>query len=107
MPSQKQLKWSQLKVGLTVLIASITLCILILLMSGTGGIFTHKILLRSYFDNAGGLREGAPVRLQGVDIGNVTRIRVVSDPTRQLAPVEVTMKVITKYHQSIRKDSVT
>ncbi|HLW87737.1 MAG TPA: MlaD family protein, partial [Terriglobales bacterium] len=107
MPSQKQLKWSQLKVGITVLAASITLAILILLMSGTGGIFTHKMTLVSYFDNAGGLREGAPVRLQGVDIGNVTRIRVVSDPTRQLAPVEVTMKVITKYHQSIRKDSVT
>jgi phospholipid/cholesterol/gamma-HCH transport system substrate-binding protein len=106
-PSQKQLKWSQLKVGITVLAASITLAILILLMSGTGGIFTHKMTLVSYFDNAGGLREGAPVRLQGVDIGNVTRIRVVSDPTRQLAPVEVTMKVITKYHQSIRKDSVT
>jgi len=106
-PSQKQLKWSQLKVGITVLIASIVLAILILLMSGTGGIFTSKMTLVSYFDNAGGLREGAPVRLQGVDIGNVTKIKVVSDPARQLAPVEVTMKVITKYHQSVRKDSVT
>jgi phospholipid/cholesterol/gamma-HCH transport system substrate-binding protein len=106
-PSQKQLKWSELKVGITVLIASIVLAILILLMSGTGGIFTHKMTLVSYFDNAGGLREGAPVRLQGVDIGNVTRIRVVSDPARQLSPVEVTMKIITKYHKSIRKDSVT
>ena len=107
MPSQKQLKWSELKVGITVLIASLVLTILILLMSGTGGIFTRKMTLVSYFDNAGGLREGAPVRLQGVDIGNVTKIRVVSDPARQLAPVEVTMKVIPKYHQSIRKDSVT
>ena len=32
MPSQKQLKWSELKVGLTVLVSSITLGILILLM---------------------------------------------------------------------------
>ena len=107
MPSQKQLKWSQLKVGLTVLVASITLCVLILLMSGTGGIFTRKILIKSYFDNAGGLREGAPVRLQGVDIGNVTRIWVVSDPSRQTAPVEVTMKVNTRYHENLRRDSVT
>jgi phospholipid/cholesterol/gamma-HCH transport system substrate-binding protein len=106
-PSQKQLKWSELKVGITVLIASVVLTILILLMSGTGGIFTRKMTLVSYFDNAGGLREGAPVRLQGVDIGNVTKIRVVSDPARQLAPVEVTMKVIPKYHKNIRKDSVT
>jgi phospholipid/cholesterol/gamma-HCH transport system substrate-binding protein len=106
-PSQKQLKWSQLKVGITVLIASLVLTVLILLMSGTGGIFTSKMTLVSYFDNAGGLREGAPVRLQGVDIGNVTKIMVVSDPSRQLAPVQVTMKVIHKYHKNIRKDSVT
>ena len=72
MPSQKQLQWSQLKVGLTVLVASITLAVLIFLMSGTGGLFTHKIILKSYFDNAGGLRVGAPVRLAGVDVGNVT-----------------------------------
>src|SRR5277367_394791 len=76
-------------------------------MSGTGGIFTHKILLRSYFDNAGGLREGAPVRLQGVDIGNVTKIQVVSDPNLKLTPVEVLMKVNTQYHRSLRRDSAT
>jgi phospholipid/cholesterol/gamma-HCH transport system substrate-binding protein len=106
-PSQKQLRWSQLKVGLTVLIASITLGILILLMSGTSGLFSGKITLKSYFDNAGGLREGAPVRLQGVDIGNVAAVRVVSDPSRKLTPVEVTLKVSTKYHNNLRKDSVT
>ncbi len=107
MPSQKQLKWSQLKVGLTVLAASITLGALVLLMSGTGGVFTKKIAIRSYFDNAGGLREGAPVRLQGVDIGNVSKIRVVSDPARRLTPVEVTLKVNTEYHRNLHKDSVT
>jgi phospholipid/cholesterol/gamma-HCH transport system substrate-binding protein len=106
-PSQKQLKWSQLKVGLTVLAASITLGILVLLMSGTGGVFTKKIAIRSYFDNAGGLREGAPVRLQGVDIGNVSKIRVVSDPSHRLTPVEVTMKVNTQYHSNLHKDSFT
>ena len=107
MPSQKQLQWSELKVGLTVLIASITLGILILLMSGTGGILTRKIILISYFDNAGGLREGAPVRLQGVDIGNVTGIQVVSDPARKLTPVEIILKVNTKYRANLHKDSVT
>jgi phospholipid/cholesterol/gamma-HCH transport system substrate-binding protein len=106
-PSQKQLKWSQLKVGLTVLVASITLAVLILLMSGTGGIFTRKITLRSYVDNAGGLREGAPVRLQGVDIGNVSKIRVVQDPSRKLTPVEIIMKVNTRYRANLRKDSAT
>ena len=107
MPSQKQLKWSQLKVGLTVLAATVTLAVLIFLMSGTGGLFTSKIKLKSYFDNANGLREGAPVRLAGVDIGNVTNILVVRDRTRQLTPVEVTMKVSTRYLFNLRKDSLT
>ena len=89
------------------LVASVTLAVLIFLMSGTGGIFTHKIKLKAYYDNAGGLQEGAPVRLSGVDIGNVVNVRVVSDPARRLTPVQVTMKVNTRYHQSLRKDSVT
>jgi len=92
-------------VGLTVVFASITLGVLIFVMSGTGGWFTRKITLRAYFDNAEGLREGAPVRLAGVDIGNVTGIRIVGG--KPLTPVEVTMKVNTKYSFNLRKDSVT
>ncbi len=104
MPSEKQVKWSQLRVGLTVIIASVTLAILIFLMTGTTGLFTKKILIRAYVDNAGGLRVGAPVRLDGVDIGNVTRIRVVSDPKRRLTPVEVVMKITTRYEGTMRSD---
>lgn len=105
MPSQKQLKWSQLRVGLTVLFASLTLAVLIFLMSGTAGLFTPKITLKSYFDDAQGLRNGAPVRLQGVDIGNVAGVRVVDN--KEPTPVEVLMKVTTKYSRNIHKDSVT
>jgi phospholipid/cholesterol/gamma-HCH transport system substrate-binding protein len=47
------------------------------------------------------------VRLSGVDIGNVTRIRVVQERTKQLTPVEVTMKVNTRYLFNLRKDSLT
>jgi phospholipid/cholesterol/gamma-HCH transport system substrate-binding protein len=107
LPSQKQLKWSELRVGVTVIVASVTLAVLLLLMSGTTGLFTRKITLKSYLDNAGGLRVGAPVRLNGVDIGNVTKMRIVPDKDKQLTPVEVTMKVSTKYAFNLRKDSVT
>jgi phospholipid/cholesterol/gamma-HCH transport system substrate-binding protein len=105
LPSQKQLHWSELRVGLTVLFAAVTLTVLIFLMSGTTGMFTPKIILRSYFDNASGLRLGAPVRLEGVDIGNVEAIHIIRD-NRQ-TPVEVTMKVSSKYDYALRKDSVT
>ncbi len=107
MPSQKQLKWSQLRVGITVIAASLTLGLLLFLMSNTSGLFTPRIILKAYFDNAQGLRVGAPVRLSGVDIGNVTRIRIVPDKDKQLTPVEVTMKVSTKYSYGLHRDSVT
>lgn len=103
MPSQQQVRWSQLRVGLVVIIASITLGVLIFLMSGTGGLFSHKTTLYSYFDNAGGLRKGAPVRLEGVDIGNVTDI--VVEPSHGVDPVRVTYKVTTRFPGAIRTDT--
>ena len=106
MPSQKQLKWSELRVGITVLVSAVTLAVLLFLMSGTRGLFSKRIMLEAYFDNASGLREGAPVRLSGVDVGNVIHIRVVPDKDKQLTPVEVIMKVSTKYGFDLRRDSV-
>jgi phospholipid/cholesterol/gamma-HCH transport system substrate-binding protein len=72
-------------------------------MSGTAGLFTTKLTLYAYFDNAEGLLVGAPVNLHGVPIGNVKGIRVV--PNRKLDPVEVSMKVNTKYQFFLRRDS--
>jgi len=103
LPSQQQVRWSQLRVGIVVIIASITLGILIFLMSGTGGLFSHKTTLHSYFDNAGGLRKGAPVRLEGVDVGNVTDI--VVEPGHGANPVKVTFKVTTRFPGAIKKDT--
>jgi phospholipid/cholesterol/gamma-HCH transport system substrate-binding protein len=77
---------------------------LIFLMSGaTGGLFSKRLLLRSYFDNAAGLKVGAPVTLEGVTIGNVARIRVV--PSRNPNPVEVTMRVGREYLRGLHTDS--
>jgi phospholipid/cholesterol/gamma-HCH transport system substrate-binding protein len=107
LPSQQQIKWSQLRVGVTVIIASLVLALLLFLMSGTGGFFSKRIKLIAYFDNAEGLRVGAPVRLNGVDIGNVSKILIVRDRDRQLTPVKIVMKVSTKYSFNLRRDTVT
>jgi phospholipid/cholesterol/gamma-HCH transport system substrate-binding protein len=107
LPSQKQLKWSQLRVGITVIVATLTLAFLLFLMSGTSGLFTRRITLKSYFDNAQGLRQGAPVRLSGVDIGNVAKISIVPFKDKEQTPVEVLMKVSTKYSYAIHRDSAT
>jgi len=107
LPSQKQIKWSQLRVGITVIFASLVLALLLFLMSGTSGLFSHRITLVSFFDNASGLRVGAPVRLSGVDIGNVVGIRIVAAKDKQATPVEVIMKVSMKYSFNLRRDTLT
>ena len=104
MPSRKEIQWSQLRVGALVLIASTILVVLILLMSGSsGGPFSRKLVLRSYFENAAGLKDGAPVTLEGVTIGNVIHVRVVAD--RNPTPVEVTMRVGHEYLNRLHTDS--
>lgn len=106
MPSRKEIQWSQLKVGALVLVAIAVLVGLIFLMSGsTGGLFAPKLVLRSYFANASGVKNGAPVTLEGVTIGNVIKIRVVT--ARNPAPVEVTMKVGMEYIHDLHSDSTT
>jgi len=103
-PSQQEVQWSQLKVGVLVLVALVALAALIFLMSGsTGGPFTRKITLRSYFENSAGLKNGAPVNLEGVTIGTVTDIKISS--ARKLTPVEVTMKIGSKYRDAVHTDS--
>jgi len=103
-PSQKEVQWSQLKVGVVVIVALAVLAILIFLMSGnTGGLFTGKMTLRSYFENSAGLKIGAPVNLEGVTIGTVKNIRV--EPQRYPAPVEVTMRISKKFAGAVHADS--
>lgn len=104
MPSRKEIQWSQLRVGALVLAATAVLILLIFLMSGSsGGLFTPKLVLRAYFPNAAGLKNGAPVTLQNVTIGNIIRIRIV--PERNPNAVEVTMRVGKKYEQALHVDS--
>jgi phospholipid/cholesterol/gamma-HCH transport system substrate-binding protein len=103
-PSRKEIQWSQLRVGALVLLAMAVLVGLILLMSGqSGGLFARKLMLRSYFENAAGLKDGAPVTLEGVTIGNVIHVRVVAD--RNPTPVEVTMRVGYEFVPNLHVDS--
>ena len=104
MPSQKELRWSQLKVGILALAALAALTVLIFLMSGsTGGLFTKKLTLRAYYENANGIKVGAPVTLDGVTIGNVTSVLIV--PNHEPDAVEVVARVGEKYLAALHTDS--
>jgi phospholipid/cholesterol/gamma-HCH transport system substrate-binding protein len=66
-------------------------------------LFARKLVLRSYFENAAGLKDGAPVTLEGVTIGNVIHVRVVSE--RNPTPVEVSMRVGHEYLSGLHTDT--
>lgn len=105
MPSRKEIRWSQLKVGALVLVAlALLIAIVFLMTSSSGGMFARRIELRCYFPNAGGLKDGAVVTLEGVTIGNVIHMRVI--PARNPNPVEVTMQVGEKYAYDLHSDSL-
>jgi phospholipid/cholesterol/gamma-HCH transport system substrate-binding protein len=107
MPSQHEVRWSQLKVGVIVLISSLILVGLLFLMTSASGLslFTKKLIVTTYFENASGLKVGAAVNLQGVTVGTVEQVTVTTDPERKLTPVKVTMKLDGKFQDELRQDS--
>jgi phospholipid/cholesterol/gamma-HCH transport system substrate-binding protein len=107
MPSQQEVKWSQLKVGVIVLISVIILTTLLFLMTSASGLglFSHKLTVTTYFENSAGLKSGAAVNLEGVTIGTVKSIAVVNNPERKLTPVQVVMKIDSKYQPDLHTDS--
>lgn len=103
-PGQQELRWSQLKVGVLVLVAVCALVALVFLMSNsTGGFWSGHILIRSYFENSAGLKPGAPVNLDGVTVGNVAAIHI--DTAKPLTPVEVVMKINAQRAKDIPADA--
>jgi phospholipid/cholesterol/gamma-HCH transport system substrate-binding protein len=103
-PGQQEVRWSQLKVGILVIVALAALTALIFLMTNnSGGFWSGRLTLRSYFENSAGLKVGAPVNLEGVTVGNVKSILI--DPSRGLTPVEVVMRVNREKAKNIRADS--
>jgi len=107
MPSQQEVRWSQLKVGVIVLVATVILVTLLFIMTSSAGlgIFSHKLTIYTYFENSAGLKPGAAVNLQGVTIGTVKTVTVVSAPDRKLTPVRVVMKLNDKFADDLKKDS--
>jgi phospholipid/cholesterol/gamma-HCH transport system substrate-binding protein len=107
MPSQQEVRWSQLKIGVIVLVSAVILTTLLFLMTSASGlgVFAHKLTVTSYFANAGGLKVGAAVDLEGYTIGTVKTVSVVTTPERKLTPVQVVMKINGKYQPSLHTDS--
>ncbi|MCL4402998.1 MAG: MCE family protein [Acidobacteria bacterium] len=105
MPDRSKLRWSQLKVGIIATAALAILAVLIFLLTSSGSIFQHNVVLRTYMDDASGTATKAPVRLNGILIGYVEDIRLSGskDPNRA---VEFVLAIQSRYIRDIPEDSV-
>src|SRR3984957_16686519 len=107
MPSQQEVRWSQLKVGVIVLVSTVVLVALLFLMTSSAGlgILSHKLTVVTYFVNSAGLKTGAGGNLGGVTIGAVKSVTIDNSPARKLTPVKVVMKLNERYAVDLKKDS--
>jgi len=104
----KQLTWSELRVGLFVLVGLLILAVAIFYVTGAG-VFGPKYRLKTFMPEVSGLATGAPVRLDGVEIGNVERISIVprehGKPPDHMHNIEVDMRLDRRYQNDILTDS--
>ncbi|MGH9475344.1 MAG: MlaD family protein [Terriglobales bacterium] len=105
MPNRSELRWSQLRVGILVAIAAAVLVFVIFAVTGQSSWFTPRITIYTFVPDAGGMLSGASVNLEGVTVGNVTRIHLAEHPPDPKAPVEITMNVVDTHERWLRTDS--
>src|SRR5579871_5952460 len=105
MPDPRKVSWSQLKVGVLCLAAFAIIFVLVFLLTSSQGLFQPNELLRTYMAQAGGIADGAVVRLNGYNIGYLDKLQLTGsrDTQRQ---VEFRMLVNGKYLSQIPVDSV-
>src|SRR5713101_4183979 len=110
MAQHKQLTWTELRVGLFVLAGAILLVLVIFYVTGAGGgALGPKYRLHTYLNEVDGLTVGAPVRVDGVEVGNVEQIIIAPlRPGQQPAKsrnIEVNMRIQKQFQEYIRSDS--
>ena len=78
MAQRNQVSWAQLRVGMLVIVSLTIFGLMAFLMTGQD-YFDPKMKLVVYLENAGGLKKGDPVRLAGIDIGNIDDIAISNE----------------------------
>jgi phospholipid/cholesterol/gamma-HCH transport system substrate-binding protein len=100
MPRTRSLAWSELKIGLMSIFALVVATAFIFLLTGSNGFFWQRYSIKTVFPDVAGLKEGAPVRVAGVEVGTVTGVEFVGDR------VEVLMEVLKENRPRITTTSI-
>jgi len=104
MAQQKQLSWTDLRVGIFVLCGLVLAAVAIFYVTGSN-FFGAKYRLVTYMPEVDGLATGAPVDLDGLPVGNVESISLTPRPQNLAHSVTVVLSVQKKFQDQIRSDS--
>ena len=83
MPRTRSLAWSELKLGVLVMVAIAIAAFTIFAVMGGRGFVWQRYSLKTRFSNVAGLKEGSPVRVAGMEVGNA--YTELNDPIMQEA----------------------
>lgn len=103
MPSKNALAWSELKVGVLLIICIAILSALVVLVLGVESPFAKRYTLYTYLPNIGGLRTDSPVMLEGVNVGTVDAFDFAGDLDKG---IRIKMRIQKTYQDRIRTDSL-
>ena len=108
MAQRKQLTWTELRVGLFVLAGIVLVVVGIFYVTGTGAL-GPKYRLITFLPEVDGLAVGAPVSINGVEVGNVDSISIApsrgNQPPTPERSVEIVMRINRNFRDYIRTDS--
>jgi phospholipid/cholesterol/gamma-HCH transport system substrate-binding protein len=100
MPRTRSLVWSELRVGVVTVVAVLITVVTIFTLTGNRGFFWQRYKLKTRFDNVAGLNTGAPVRIAGFEVGQVTAMSFAGEQ------VDITFEVNKDQQQRITNRSV-
>lgn len=104
MAAPSKVSWAQLRVGIMAAVALILLGVLIFYMTSGKSPFARDKNIYSYLDTAPGIAKGAPVRLNGLTVGNVEKVEFSGDK-RPGRFIRIEMKIFEQDVAKIPSDS--
>jgi phospholipid/cholesterol/gamma-HCH transport system substrate-binding protein len=105
MPGREKVSLAQLKVGILGIVALACVTLLIFLLTGNTQFFKHQVDLHVYTSDAAGLTSGAPVRINGIQAGNVKSVEL-SGETNPARIIKVDLAVDEAMLKQIPVDSI-
>src|SRR6266508_3292707 len=103
MNKSKVLTWTELRVGVVVLVSLFILAFAILSIGGGGGrAFGSHYQVKALMNDVNGLKSGSPVRVGGVEVGTVTRVDFAGGGSGM---VEVTMRLDRRVKDRVTTES--